>query len=813
MDGNTVTLTLTTAQAQQASIDVTVKNVKDAEGVAIAETTKSVKFFDAIVPTVSSVEVTGPKTLKITFSEPITSTAITTTANFVIDNNTYSVASVAASGTNAVIVTLGTSLPAGEHTITVNNTATNANPEIKDHAGFFVPKTTQTFNYAVDNAAPVASVESAKQNEVKIKFNKVIDAATQANIRVYHTYNAQTAYQGTATWGSDNQTVTVAFTTNNNYLPIGTATIYVSNASSTSQVKDAWGNIFVDASFTAEISSDTVAPSVTTVEAKSATSIEVTFNEAVTGATTASNFTLKDSAGTAVTVSSSVLKAGTTATYTLTTAQMNGGSYTLTIANIKDTSVSANAMATATFNVSVNDLIQPTVTATGVMSTDKKKIVVKFSEAMATSGEGSIVDLANYQVQYDGGAWKDLNTITGTTISAGSGNKSAIITFTAAQTVTLGGANDNVRVGRVADTAGNKTASFTTDVAISADDVVLANVITTSEKATTKTTVVFDVDTTLSGIDVSKFTLNAGAKAATSATYVNGDNKATVTVSVSDANKFATDLSAGLVDIRIAAGGLTTSLGTSNSALITIPVANLDDYVAPGVSSTVTGDADTDGHIDTITVTYDEALYVASVTDTDYTVEGYEITGVSVAGAVVTITVKELASFDTGSTPKVTLVGAVSDNSAQRNSLGSQDAVTSTDGAAPVLVSAVITTDVTTNGAGFGNDAGDVLKLTFSEAVNTNFTVATAPTATEIDAIYVFSAGPLAGGALVLSANDLSTTASNELVLTVGTAGATNVITTAATVDAAAAPTANDIEDVANLTVVNAAAQATVNVD
>lgn len=678
-DGKTVTITLAAAAAQQASVDVTIKNVKDINGKVVADTTKSVKFFDSVVPAVKSVEVTGPKTLKVTFSEPITSSAITTTSNFVVDNNTYSIASVAASGNNAVIVTLGATLPAGDHTVTVNNGTANTDPSIKDMAGFYVVKNVSTFTYTVDSVVPTVVVSSAKQNEVKLTFSKDIDAATQANLEVYHTYSGNASYKGTNTWTS-NKEVTVAFASA--YLPVGTANIFVNNVSSTSQLKDNWGNVYANTALTAAITSDAVAPTVTLVEAKSATSIEVTYSEAVTGATTAANYTLKDSSNATVSVTSAVLKSGNI--YTLTTATMNGGSYTLAIANIKDTSVSTNAMAAYTTTVVVNDLIKPTVTATGVFSTDQKKIVVKFSEAMAVAGVNSIVEKANYQISLDGGTnWTDLKDITGATIAAGSGNKSVIITYPSTQATLTAG--DKVKVARVADVAGNMTAAFTTDVTLAADDVILANV-TDTEKATLATSISFDIDTTLSAIDVTKFSLDTAAKAAVTATYVNGDNKATVTVTVSDANKFATDLS-DLTNVQILAGGVTTSLGTSNSGTITILKANITDNVAPAVVSTETGDADADGHLDKVVVTYSEALYIASVADADYTVEGYEVTGVTVAGAVVTIAIKELASFDTAATPKVTLVGAVSDNSAARNSLGNQAAVTSTDKAAPVLLS------------------------------------------------------------------------------------------------------------------------------
>lgn len=750
VSGKTVTVTLVAAAGQQASINVTVQNVKDASGAVIATTTKAVTFFDATVPTAVSAAVSGPQTILVTFSEPITSALITDTANFVIDNNTYSVSSVAATGENAVTVTLGSTLPAGAHTIAVNNTGVNGGNAIKDYVGFYVAKTTLSFTYAVDASAPTVSLVSAAQNSVVIKFSKPI-ASNTGNLRVYHTYAGNTAYDygdGAASWAVDGQTVTLPFTAT--YLPIGSVTIYVQNADAVAanQLKDAWGNAFVNATLTATVAADTTAPTVSSVVAASATSIDVTFSELVNGATTASNFTLKDAAGTAVAVTSSALKAGTTSTYTLTTAVMTGGSYTLSIAGITDTSVSANAMAAYSGNVAVTDLIAPTVTAAGVYSTDETKAIVKFSEAMTTSGVYSILNPANYQINLGTGL-VDLTSVTGATIAAGAGNASVIITLPAAD-ADLGDANPDVVVARVADAAGNVTAGFTSNVNLSVDNITTANI--SNIKAISQYTVQFDVDTTLSAIDVSKFRINVGGdQVATSATYVNGSGKATVTVS--SATAFNTNLS-NLTDVNFDIGGVTTTLGTSNNAKVTQAVtAATADYVAPTLNSTVTGDIDGDGHIDTIVATYSENLYLASVSEADYTVEGYVVTGVVAAGNAVTITVTELAAFDTAAVPKVALVGAISDITAQRNSLGAQAGVAATDGAKPVIVAA------TTKSA-------NTVQLTYSE----NITVtAAAPTQWVVD---VDGAG--ATVADVTSANTASAANAGKVVtLTLTTGGLT----------------------------------------
>ncbi len=81
---NTVTLTLAAALGQQTSVDVTVANVKDAAGIAIASTTKTVVLTDTTLPQPLSVAVTGPTTIQVTYSEPIQ-----TAGTYTLNGGTY----------------------------------------------------------------------------------------------------------------------------------------------------------------------------------------------------------------------------------------------------------------------------------------------------------------------------------------------------------------------------------------------------------------------------------------------------------------------------------------------------------------------------------------------------------------------------------------------------------------------------------------------------------------------------------------------------------------------------------------------------
>lgn len=84
-----------------------------------------------------------------------------------------------------------------------------------------------------------------------------------------------------------------------------------------------------------------------------------------------------------------------------------------------------------------------------------------------------------------------------------------------------------------------------------------------------------------------------------------------------------------------------------------------EDKYAPELEGATFDGTVGDGNDDTVVITFSEDLYVASVQESDFTVEGYTIKGIEVNGDTVTLTVKD--STTGTATPKVTLVGEVED--------------------------------------------------------------------------------------------------------------------------------------------------------
>lgn len=730
-DGKTVILTLNNRAAltNPTTVTVTVSaNVKDTSGKAIEATTKTASFTDSSVPVAEKVETVGSNQFRVIFSETVTTAAdraggdtgtdagLNARNAFVVDNNAVTVTSVDRDPQNpkALLVTVSGNLSAGNHTVRVNPAG---NALIQDYAGYAVVQTDLTYNHVEDTNAPTFTAEARNERTVRLTFNKPVTIPPSNNIAIRHSYDAAGAVAvladntgGTITpvAGSNNTQYDVTF---NTPLPTGQVPIYVSYVNNTgltaaNSVRDSFGNTLVSGtSATATVTRDTVAPTVTEVTVVDATTIDVTYSEEVQNATVATNYTLTAPNGNPVAVNN-VVRRGTTNTYRLTVGSMAaGGNYTLSINNnITDTSVSANRLAPYTTTLTVGDLQAPTVNGVTI-NTARDRIYIEYSEPMATTGVNSALDVNNYRTA-TAVAGDQTALPAGTTITQ-NGN-----VVTIALPSALAANQTTLVIGQVADAAGNKIAALQTERVMAITD----NFTTTIDqvRVTDRDTVTFRVGRHLRAVNASQIVVDQAVDAtAQSASFVNNaDGTATVTAKFA-ADSFATDLN-GIDNLDLGAGALTDINNLTSAAMANQALATDADRVAPALASiaawnnrsTRTQDTDNDGQIDRIQVAFSEDLYVPSVHESDFTVNGYTVTGVAVenveanhgvagAGSVVTLTLQEKATPDTGVTPDVTLVGSVQDDSAQRNQLGAQSAVTSFDGAAPLMVSAVATNATT----------------------------------------------------------------------------------------------------------------------
>ena len=709
-DGKTVLLTLDNGAklANPSSIvNVKVAGVKDLEGNTIATVTKTTSMTDSTVPSVVSIETFASNVIRITFSEPVTAVADADddgldaadfgTNDFVVDSYAYAVTGVLRGAeANQLDVTLSGNLSDGQHSIVVNN----AN-EVMDYAGYTVVKETKTFTTVKDVTVPSFTAEARNERTVRLTFSKPVSLTTAgSNVHFRYAYNSTNAMQQdsadvdgitagaqalTAVAGSNGMKYDVVFA---NPMNPGNATIfvtYITDTNAAGRLVDGFGNVLESgSSATCEVVADTTAPTVTGVTVVNATTIDVTYSEAVVNANISTNYTLTSPTGANMTVTSAALKAGTTSTYRLTVQSMAaGGSFGFAINNnIRDLSVAANRLVAYTSTLAVEDLTAPTLLAYTI-DTARTTIYLEFSEPMIASGTFSALDVNNYRTATVGTVQSTLPT--GSTITQeGKVVKIALPSALAASEV-------NIVVGQVADLAGNTMASLQTSVTMVSSDNFTATI--SSSKFTARDTITFKVNRHLSAIDATKIRTTGVAATATSATYVNGtDGKAVVTATFA-ANTFATDL-AGLSTIELDANAVTDLSGlTSNALSSSLTAADLlaKDYIAPSIVSRVAVDSDANGQIDQIKVTYSENLYVPSVVDADYVVSNYDILSVSVSGAVVTITVDEKATSDLLVTPDVQQVGTVADASDNRNEKAAESAVTAASASATTAATATLT--------------------------------------------------------------------------------------------------------------------------
>jgi len=683
-DGKTATL-LTSDANKMGNYATDIKlEVLKAVGLVADVTISNISAKDITVPTMISVEATGPKNLKVTFSEPLNETvAIANTVNSLkLDNGTMALDTTSASynGNVLSIKTLG-DLAEGTHTLQVKNDSANL---LVDSAAYKVSPTSVSFTYVKDISPLAVSVVESTETTVTIQFNKAIDATTlvgNTDVKLRHTYNTATnEVNGTAVTNSgDDQKFTVTFPDNKPFAP-GASNLYIVYTNSTS-VKDNYGNKLAETTLTVNTTADLAKPVISKVEFISATSLEVTFSEKVEAGTAANGaenkalYTLKDSAGDAIVITNAAFKADSASkVVVLTTVQMNGGAYTLAVKDIKDASIAKNELDDVTISFTAVDKVAPVVST--IKQIGVNKIKVTFAEVMDIA---TITNKLNWR-------HNAVDLVTDDTIEAVDANKAVIITFKTNLNLTDANTDgildsEALTLARVKDVAGNWSESFAQTLAVTK---VLNISYTKAEMtATNKIKLTFD-DEVIAGVTTNDFevsfdngtTWSAIKVVGMSAAVVDGDTILELTTSGKATNTTATD-----VQVRTTGGVATIGAKNVYDTALLFTASTLADKVAAEIKTVVTKETGTANQkLDTIEITYSEALYVASVSDADYTVEGYEIKNVVVNGTIVTITVKELDYSDMNATPKVTQTGDVQD--LLRNTLGAQEAVTSTDGIA-----------------------------------------------------------------------------------------------------------------------------------
>ena len=662
-DGKSVIITLGTATTdvfnQQGSYTLATANLKAKDGTAIADASKDFTTFDNTVPTAKEVVVTGPNSLKVTFSAPIKTAAYT---DFTLDNGSVSVSNPVTGISNdqyTVTLNVGADLAEGTHTLKVAGSVGYNNLKVAAQ--------TLSFNFAKDTVAPTVSVAAAQlytstSSQVTLQFSEPVNLNTASTAKLYAIYNGLNAAT-TVVPADDAQMVNqngvlyydkyvVTFPV---VFPTGTVSIFVNNFDDTNddaKIKDTWGNAFTTTAVSATINVDNVKPTVALVKAASQASVTVDFSETVdpATATNSANYVFMNEDGTVAT-GTGLDGAGhpttmpsydpTTKEVTINGLNLAGGNYKLKVANVMDLAVPAqNTMDTATFSFAVTDTTPPTVTS-ALYTADQKGLFVYFSKAMDAA---SITDLNNFEV--NGMLLSSLAsqatpvTVTATAIN---GNKGVKFTFSSAWNGLHAAATFNY--GHLKDSVGNYTASLLTNLGggVQADGIVATDI--SHVKVVAADTITFEVEQPLSGIDLTRFTFQ-GAPVG-QAFYVNqkvtsGADGALVTVKlpVNSANKLYSNVS-NFTGLSILAAGLNTTSAllnaNGNGLKADVNVSTATDGMPATVTAVSTQNMITgvDGAgfdhgraIDAVNVTFSEPMMVSTVGLDSFNVAGYTVTDV-----------------------------------------------------------------------------------------------------------------------------------------------------------------------------------------
>lgn len=411
-DGRSVLLTLDkeyytdgNKMDNQKETKITVDGVRSSDKTRTLK--QEVKFtpIDVTTPTVKEVVGLGTKAFKVVFSEPVDRATAITTSNYKIDGKVIA-GSVEYAFPNTVIIT--TELATGAHKLAVSN--------VQDFSGLKVVPVDNDFEVAVDTEAPtVVSSKSTDLLKVEVEFNEPLKSVGKV-------YNGVSSKTGTVSLDKASNKITVTFTkanalsVNENTIVIESATDYSGN-SATREVK-----------ITPTL--DTVRPEVASVTSElDATGnthvLKVKFSEAVSSADNKtgadrSNYTVKDKNGKVVVgkgldgnghpVRAITFNSDNNEATISLSGKLDEGTYTLEVAGVQDNAYVPNTIlpVSTTFEIGNTAVFQVNKFWAEVQSTTSTKrdvyFYVTFSKPVATEGTGNALDIAKYNIDWNGTA-------------------------------------------------------------------------------------------------------------------------------------------------------------------------------------------------------------------------------------------------------------------------------------------------------------------------------------------------------------------------------------------------------------------------
>lgn len=676
-DGKTVILTLTTAVDNGKNAIVEVKNIATYKS-------EAVKFEDTTVPTVVGVTVSGPSTLTVEYSEPIahkTNAETTRTTEYKIDGG-YTSLLKSEIDNNKMIVTVGVPFSEGAHKISFEG------KEVTDCAGYKVLPRTVDFTVTIDKTAPVLTLKSAEPKSVVLTSNKPLKESNvkSVNVRYRHTYNSDTYYvkgndkDTSVTPNTEKVTLDPAGTTltidfSSSVIPLGATNLYIGyDDVNNTQIEDLWGNKLPATTIPMSISLDTTKPTVSEVKFDNTKQLTVVFSKKLdkTTAEQKGNYVIKDSAGKVISADTATLvnDDALNKVQLAFTDELGGGSYSIEIKGVKDTSFVMNAMDTYTSTLNFTDKVAPKVLDTsakivvGKDSADnankKASIYIPFSEQM----DPTTLVKANFM--------KDIGDTKGfvalgdndTVTPAADGKSVTIVLDKSTSALAVG--TVLIKVGLVKDLAGNTLSTYIKDVKPDNDTIEIDKVEAIAKKKikvtftgrlsnvrpseftlanVAKESIQLSVDTmSLNDEGKSVVVFNLGAELREDATYANKEAVTAVSLSVDNTTAVDTKSYLGAV--------ISTSTKVASDAIV--PTVDTAKVTATG----------------TIEVTFFEnidASTLAAKTLNGFSVSGdVKIASVTATGKVITLTPEAEKKFSDSTVVKYNSVAGITDASSNK---------------------------------------------------------------------------------------------------------------------------------------------------
>lgn len=672
-DNKTVVVTLDETVAKytnQQNIDVKVENVLAADKKEkFPKYEETIKMTDTKVPTLEGIKQVGPRQFDLTFSEPVKKGSkfdvqIKQGSNiYTVVGSEYNYAE------NTVTIKTGVDLADGEYSLEI------AEGTFVDFVGLKSDEITKTLTVKKDTSAVAMNEVTVSGDTATIKFNKKVENFTDANVKFYLDYvNESAQFKGTVTTveGSTDK-IDVKF---NNLITPGNHKIIVRYADAEeTKIEDLWGNKLAESEMAFEVENDTAAPTVSKVEYKNTNIIEVTFDKAVEGADKADAYELKNSKGEKIAISNVVYNTNDKKA-TLTVGKIEGN-HTLVVKadKITDTTINKNKLAETSFEIAAPDKTAATVKKVVVGGKNTNEMTIEYSEAMKTSGTGSVLDKSLYEVQVTtttrAAEWKNLNDIEDAKIES-IGSNGSKVKITLPEENELDAATP-VKIGQVQDLSGNKAeiGSTTTIEETVADAIVIEDEINVVGK--NKVEIITEAKIKdVSKIKVEKGTLagsdwtpsveaNDELKVANSdiATTEEGKTKLTLTFSKVDGKDNFTTNPAGNLKVIFANDAAETDLGTTKGVE---KVTTIVDKVTPEyVKDSAKAIKNADEKLEKVEFTFTEEL--DAITRYSFEVEGFKVVSAAKVGEKVTLTLDVKDQEDPCHLDKVTVrqVGKIAD--------------------------------------------------------------------------------------------------------------------------------------------------------